>query len=216
MNPRDVLEFLAIPNNPDGIIYPNPHYTSSPYVVYDMVYYWSHNSNNVRKVSYPAMMFSLSKLSGHSSTRFGWALVKDKTIANHMIDYIWYTSHGVSIESQYRSYKVLSSIVESKGEFFRFMRKVMLERYDRLLEVFQRYGRGRFTILSPKGFVVVWLRCNNLSPNQSCFNIFNSSNIYVNPGETYGANSHHVRFNMQGDQSTFEILIKYLINMMTK
>lgn len=216
LNPNNVLEFVAIPNNPDGIIHDKPYYQTSPYVVYDMVYYWSHNSENVKKVSYPIMMFSLSKMTGHSSSRFGWALIKDKEIAKYMIDYIWYSCHGVAIEAQYRSYVVLKSIIDSKGEFFKFMRQLMLRRWDRLIEIFNRYGRGKFSILSPKGFVVAWIKCNNLQRNESCFDIFNKNRILVNPGDTYGADAHHIRFNMQGDESTFNILIDYLIDMLTK
>jgi len=215
MNPRDVLEFVAIPNNPDGAIHQRSFY-NTPLVVYDLVYYWPHNTEGVTKASFPIMLFSLSKMTGHSSSRFGWALIKDKTLADHMVNYIWLLSHGVAIESQYRAYKVLSNILETKDNFYIYMKQLMMRRWDRLLDIFQRFGRGRFTILSPKGFVVAWIRCNQLERNQTCHQLFLENNIFVNPGETYGSDPNHARFNMQGEESTFDILLNYLVKMMSK
>jgi L-tryptophan---pyruvate aminotransferase len=83
LNPKDVIEFQAQPNNPDGLI-KDPHYKNSPYVVHDLVYYWPHHEINLTKKHEDNMLFSLSKMTGHSSTRLGWALIKDEEIARHM------------------------------------------------------------------------------------------------------------------------------------
>jgi len=118
---RDVVEYVNIPNNPDGKIHLEPFYKEAPHYLYDLVYYWPHITNVQRKLSPPNMLFSLSKITGHSGSRFGWALVKDIKIAEEMNRYIWYHSHGVSKDSQYRAYKILNSLVEYPHFFYYFI-----------------------------------------------------------------------------------------------
>jgi aspartate/methionine/tyrosine aminotransferase len=212
MNPNNVLEFVAIPNNPDGSIHPRAYYTDAAYQVYDMVYYWRHNTRNITKVSYDNVLFSLSKMTGHSSSRFGWAFVRDPIVAKYMIEYVWLSTHGVSIEAQWKAYVALKTILDGNGSFYTHMTQLMHARWDRLLAVIENDPKRTVTILSPKGFVVAWIRCNNAKV--SCHDMFLKYNMRTNPGPTYGATESFVRFNMQGEESTFNILLMNLKRML--
>jgi hypothetical protein len=77
MEPSSVLEFVCTPNNPDGNSNSSGFYKGAHHV-HDLVYYWPHNFDNSTVVSkpFPSALFSLSKMTGHSSTRLGWALTK--------------------------------------------------------------------------------------------------------------------------------------------
>eukprot|EP01080_Neovahlkampfia_damariscottae_P012315 gene12315-5989_t len=206
LNPKNVVEFIAQPNNPDGLI-KDPFYTTSPYVVHDLVYYWPHNNLCLEKKHHDNMLFSLSKMSGHSSSRLGWALVKDKEIAQYMNDYVWLHSHGVSVDAQFRSYSIIKSILDDGGKFFPFVKAKIVVRSQMLKKMLAQYGKGRIEIISPDAFVVVWLKCVGLG---DCGKFFESIGVTINPGPTYGADENHARFNLQGEYTDFVILMQKL------
>ena len=155
------------------------------------------------------MLFSLSKMSGHSSSRLGWALIKDKKIATYMNDYIWLHSHGVSVDAQFRGYSFIQSIINDGGKFFPFVKSKIEIRSKMLKTMLSRYGKGRIEIISPDGFVVVWLKCIGLG---NCGNFFESIGVTLNPGPTYGADENYARFNLQGEYTDFIILLQKLEN----
>jgi aspartate/methionine/tyrosine aminotransferase len=126
-----------------------------------------------------------------------------------MTEYIWFSSHGVSTDSEYRSYKIIKHIVDTRGEFFTYMKQKMLERWVRLNRVINN-SNGKFKIQSPNGFVVAWVKCEDFTGFESCFGLFERFKMKVNDGRTYGGDKSFIRFNMQGDESTFQILIERL------
>lgn len=87
-------EIVSIPNNPDNSYVPNVYAT----YIADCCYNWP-QYKKVELRNDDIMVFSLAKATGHASTRIGWALVKDKSIAEDMIKYIEIQSCGVSVEA---------------------------------------------------------------------------------------------------------------------
>ena len=70
-----VIELVTSPNNPDGAIR-QPAVASSPHrrVVMDHAYLWPHFTPTAQSVQYgddTLAMFTLSKMTGHGSTRIG-------------------------------------------------------------------------------------------------------------------------------------------------
>jgi len=131
------IEFITIPNNPDGDLSPNFN-PLTKYKIYDLVYYWSSCVwNNLKEMNEEIMVFSLSKLSNNSGTRFGWALVKDKRIADEMADYINFTQLNVSGDVKKRANHVITYInekINTNDCLFRFIKKKLKFRWY-ILEV---------------------------------------------------------------------------------
>lgn len=67
----NVVEFVTSPNNPDG--QPNKAVISGPNAkaIHDRAYYWPHFSPIPTPADEDVMVFTISKLTGHASTRIG-------------------------------------------------------------------------------------------------------------------------------------------------
>lgn len=65
------IEFVTVPNNPDGrlkkAVLEGPHVKA----IHDHAYYWPHFTPIPAPADEDLMIFSLSKLTGHAGTRFG-------------------------------------------------------------------------------------------------------------------------------------------------
>ncbi|WP_423797090.1 hypothetical protein, partial [Mycobacterium tuberculosis] len=64
--------------------------------IYDMVYYWPHYTPIKYKADEEIMLFTMSKYTGHSGSRFGWALIKDETVYNKLLNYMTKNTEGTS------------------------------------------------------------------------------------------------------------------------
>lgn len=102
------IEIVTSPNNPDGAIVkkwlkPMKHH------IFDLCYNWpQYTGGPVQGFNEDIMVFSLSKATGHSSTRIGWALVKDVAVANEMRRFIELQSSDVSIDAQAKAFDILA------------------------------------------------------------------------------------------------------------
>lgn len=69
------IEFVTSPNNPDGKL--NEAVLDGPNVkhIYDRAYYWPHYTPIPSPADEPLMLFTLSKLTGHAGTRFGYVRI---------------------------------------------------------------------------------------------------------------------------------------------
>ena len=139
---KDRLQFVTIPNNPDGNLDETPLYIGEP-TVYDMVYYWPScvfGENKIKKQDFDVMVFSLSKLIGNAATRFGWALVKDEKISKRMAEYISNTQLNISVDTQLRAIYSIEAITQkigSRDDYFPFVANELQSRWKRILRVNQ-------------------------------------------------------------------------------
>jgi len=206
MNPNEVAEIVTIPNNPDGNSR-TPTYTSAG-IIYDLVYYWPHlNPTPLEKRSEDIMLFSWTKCTGHAASRFGWALVKDSSIARIMGSYISTTTIEPCIEAQYRALGILDYLIGPQGaQFFDYTRTNIISYWNELVNLFQ--GSTTFTIMSQRNSAYAWIRCSGLTENQ-CNSAFTSQGISGSAGRSFGLSGYY-RINLTIHPKMFDVLITKL------
>ncbi|CAL9162549.1 unnamed protein product [Musa hybrid cultivar] len=113
------IEFVTSPNNPDGLLRQSVLCGSA--VIHDHAYYWPHylaipipdgdiKRNNLSDED--IMLFTNSKISGHASSRLGWAVIKDEKIYERVTRYMLSNTMGVSRDTQLRVLKLNKAMIE--------------------------------------------------------------------------------------------------------
>uniref|UniRef100_A0A2N9IMS8 Alliinase C-terminal domain-containing protein n=1 Tax=Fagus sylvatica TaxID=28930 RepID=A0A2N9IMS8_FAGSY len=112
---QNIVEFVTSPNNPDGEL--KKAVVGGPFVktIHDLAYYWPHFTAIPAPADEDLMIFTLSKLTGHAGSRFGWAIIKDEVVYQRMLTYMSLSTYGVSRETQLRVLKLLKVVIEGKG-----------------------------------------------------------------------------------------------------
>jgi len=181
------IEFITIPNNPDG----NTDFkskTNTKYVVHDLVYYWpSCMGGSVPAIRNDDIMtFSLSKLAAHSGSRFGWALVKDKQLAKDMANYIYMSQLAISGDTQLRAINVIRAINKNIGkstDMFKYISNILQSRWIILNKIFS--NSPRFEIASKNHFnFIVWIKSLK---NENAVEVFSTYGITGGAGAKFGA-----------------------------
>jgi len=67
---QSFIEFVTSPNNPDGRL--QRAVLGGSATIYDHCYYWPHYTAIPAPSDEDVMVFSISKVSGHASSRFGY------------------------------------------------------------------------------------------------------------------------------------------------
>lgn len=207
----DVIEFVTHPNNPTGELR-EPHYSSSTNLVYDMVYYWPSWTTVTDKADHDVMLFSLSKLTGHAGTRFGWALVKDLEVAEAMREFINLMTIHVSIDGQHRAVRLLNAMVEQEGHFFTTMANIMASRYARILPLFE--GQTRFSLesaTSPDTWFYMWVKANDGSNMED---VLGDYFITGEGGSDFGASDDFARIQLTVRSVDFELFLQRFTKML--
>ena len=148
---QSFIEFVTSPNNPDGRLQHAILKGSS--VIYDRCYYWPHYTAIPAPADEDVMMFSISKISGHASSRFGWVLLKDEKVYQKVSHYMTLSTMGVSRDTQLRILKIIKAILpEIKGEedIFEYGHKMMSERWARLNKLVSSSKRFSLQQLAPQ------------------------------------------------------------------
>ena len=200
----EIIEIITSPNNPDGRI--NVPTTTTTKTIYDSVYDWpSFPSPGDSSEKDPAIqVFSLSKLAGYAASRVGWALIKDKAVAEAVESYIFLNGQGAGVEAQYRAARVLKAIsnsVGTKNDFFAAVRGKMNARWRRLEKTIEG---TRFSIDGVSGQPFAWLRCKIGDAA-----ILSDSKLRVSNGTEFGAPVYdpHIRLITGMDDSTFDNML---------
>jgi len=142
---RRVIELVTSPNNPDGHLRVPVVSGAHSAVVMDHAYLWPHfvatGAPPVDHVSNSTIsLWTLSKVSGHASTRVGWAITSCPVLAARLTAFVRAASYGAPRESQLRAIAAIEHIVAHDGELFRVARRLMLSRWRRLEDAFARHG----------------------------------------------------------------------------
>lgn len=66
------IEFITSPNNPDGQLKKAVLQGSSVKTIHDHAYYWPHFTAIPAPADEDLMIFTISKLTGHAGSRFGY------------------------------------------------------------------------------------------------------------------------------------------------
>ncbi|KAL4311882.1 hypothetical protein GQ457_01G012760 [Hibiscus cannabinus] len=216
----NVIEFVTSPNNPDGQL--NKAIVGGPNVktIYDRAYYWPHFTPIPAPADGDLMVFTLSKLTGHAGSRFGWAVVKDESVFNRMISHMQINSMGVSRDTQLRAFKLLKAIQEEGTGIFDFAYRTMKTRWERLsatLSLSNRFSLQRFNpqycsfYNEIRGFspAYAWVKCER-EEDKDCYAVLKAANIIGRPGNVFGSEDRYVRLSLVRNQDDFDILIHRL------
>lgn len=120
------ISLITSPNNPNGV-----DQSDKPAHIRDACYNWTHYTKNVKEFEDKVVLFSLAKLSGHASTRIGWAVVHDVQLGKFMQYYVNTITSGVSVEAQESALGIIKHLNQSP-DFFVQGNKILENRYQQL------------------------------------------------------------------------------------
>ncbi|KAG4380375.1 hypothetical protein JHK82_045233 [Glycine max] len=221
------IEFVTSPNNPDGKL--TKEVLEGPNVksIYDRAYYWPHFTAIPSPADDDLMIFTISKLTGHAGSRFGWAIVKDEAVYEKMLTYMDMNTMGVSREAQLRALKLLDVALEGDGkEIFQFAYSTMRDRWIRLKEIISKTKRFSLQKISSQyctffkrgrdaSPAYAWLMCER-QQDKNCYEILEAAGINGREGSLYSADNRYVRLSLIRSQDDFEILINKLKILVSK
>ncbi|GLU16477.1 hypothetical protein SLE2022_329100 [Rubroshorea leprosula] len=144
------------------------------------------------------MLFTLSTLTGHGGSRFGWAIVKDKAVYEDMLKYMSLSTYGVSKETQLRALKLLDVVIATAGrEMFDFGYSTMKERWGKFSKVLSMSKRFSYQQFDPLRFCnyfqelrgptppFVWLKCER-EEDVDCNAVLKLVNMTSRDGPQFG------------------------------
>ena len=127
---QNSILITTIPNNPDGasVLHKKTD-------ILDLTYNWSQYVKKVKQFDFPIMVFSLSKATGHASTRIGWAIIKDEMIAKALEQQIEYSTSGLSVDAQIAADVILNSQLNANHTVFEDGRRTLQDRHDLINQI---------------------------------------------------------------------------------
>ncbi|GLT74617.1 hypothetical protein SLA2020_464050 [Shorea laevis] len=214
------IEFVTSPNNPDGQLRKGILEGSNVKRIHDFAYYWPHYTATPFPADEDLMLFTLSKLTGHGGSRFGWAIVKDKAVYEDMLKYMSLSTYGVPKETQLRALKLLDVVIATAGrEMFDFGYSTMKERWGKFSKVLSMSKRFSYQQFDPLHFCnyfqelrgptppFVWLKCER-EEDVDCNVVLKLVNMTGCDGPQFGAARRRVRLTLVNTQDDFELLIQ--------
>ncbi|XP_065848109.1 tryptophan aminotransferase-related protein 4-like [Euphorbia lathyris] len=224
---ENYIELVTSPNNPDGQLKKAILKGESVKTIHDLAYYWPHFTSIPAPLDQDLMIFTLSKLTGHAGSRFGWAVIKDKAVYERMLTYMSLSTYGVPRETQLRVLKLLKVVLEGEGrEMFDFGFQTMRARWTKLsktLSVSTRFSlqqiEHQYCSFSRKikgpSPAFAWIKCLR-EEDKDCYEILKSEgNVTGRRGSLFGAENGYVRLSLVKSQDDFSLLherIQMLVN----
>lgn len=176
----------------------------------DAVYYWpalNGEAYHLPTLSAPVALFSLTKLTGHAASRFGWAVVEDKSIAERMASWLQLQTFAVSIESFYRARILVNYLISSNGNvFFNYVQEKLAVRWGQLEKVVAE--NPAMTIESKPLTQYGWIKVANLTDDQ-IKERFAAVGLEPQPGTSFGSPG-YVRFNLMEYSATWTNVLNRL------
>ncbi|CAJ1953202.1 unnamed protein product [Sphenostylis stenocarpa] len=222
------IEFVTSPNNPDGKLTKEVLEGDNVKSINDRAYYWPHYTPIPSPADDDLMIFTISKLTGHAGSRFGWAIIKDEAVYEKMLTYLEMNTMGVSREAQLRALKLLDVVLhgDDEKEIFQFAYSTMTNRWKRLKETISKSKRFSLQKLSPQyctffkrerdlSPAYAWLKCER-EEDKNCYEILEAAGINGRQGSVYSADNHYVRLSLIRSQDDFDILINKLNTLVAK
>eukprot|EP00257_Ricinus_communis_P007635 XP_002524354.2 tryptophan aminotransferase-related protein 4 [Ricinus communis] len=215
------IELVTSPNNPDGGLRKAVLQGESVKTIHDFAYYWPHFTPIPAPADEDLMIFTLSKLTGHAGSRFGWAIIKDEAVYQRMVTYMSLSTYGVPRETQLRVLKLLKVVLnKAEGrEIFEFGLETMRNRwkeFSRTLSMSRRFSIQEFNhqycsfskkVRGPSP-AFAWLKCER-EEDEDCFRTLKSAaNISGRRGDLFGAESCYVRLSLVKSKDDFDLLLQ--------
>ncbi|ONH90216.1 hypothetical protein PRUPE_8G041100 [Prunus persica] len=218
----NVIEFVTSPNNPDGQLNKANVQGPNAKAIYDRVYYWPHFTAIPTPANDDIMIFSISKLTGHAGSRFGWAVVKDESVFQKMTMYTLINSMGISRDAQLRALKVLNVVLEGGGKnIFEFGYNTLRKRWEKLSNILSVSNRFSLQKFAPKyctffkktrgpSPAYAWVKCER-EEDKDCYAVLQEeANVYGRRGSHFGAEDRFVRLTLLRSQDDFDLLLQRL------
>ncbi|XP_052156632.1 tryptophan aminotransferase-related protein 1 [Oryza glaberrima] len=234
------VELVCSPSNPDGGIREAVLKSGDGVAVHDLAYYWPQYTPITSAAAHDIMLFTVSKCTGHAGTRLGWALVKDRAVAQKMSKFIELNTIGVSKDSQLRAAKILKAITDgydraagaaaagdddddSSGRLFHFARRKMVSRWAKLRAAVAASGiftlpdelPGHCTFANETVSAYppfAWLRCGKEGVDD-LEGYLRERKIISRGGGKFGADGRVVRISMLDTDEAFAIFVDRLAAM---
>ncbi|XP_021806747.1 tryptophan aminotransferase-related protein 4-like isoform X2 [Prunus avium] len=216
-----VIEFVTSPNNPDGKLNKAVLHGPNSSAIYDRVYYWPHFTAIPNPADDDLMVFTLSKLTGHAGTRFGWAVIKNESVYQKMTEYMSSSSMGVSRDAQLRALKLINVVLETRGkQIFEFGYHTMRNRWESLSKTLSLSNRFSLQKLGPRyctyfqkirgpSPAYAWVKCER-EEDTDCSEVLQAANVIGRSGSIFSAEDRYVRLSLIRSQDDFDILIQRL------
>ncbi|XP_042013529.1 tryptophan aminotransferase-related protein 3-like [Salvia splendens] len=217
----NVIEFVTSPNNPDGNL--KEAVCKGPCVraIYDHAYFWPHFTAIPSPADEDVMIFTMSKLTGHAGSRFGWALVKDVEVYYNMMAYIIAAEMGISRETQLRALQLMKAILRGDGkEIFDYAFEKMSDRWGKLSRIFSKSKRFSIQEIPPlycnffdkvrgpsPGYA--WVKCER-EEDLDCTRVLREANIIGRAGSRFSVDDRHVRLSLLKGDDDFNLLLNRL------
>ncbi|XP_030544150.1 tryptophan aminotransferase-related protein 3-like [Rhodamnia argentea] len=217
----DIIEFVTAPNNPDGLLNEAVLHGPNVKTIYDRAYYWPHFTGIPSPVDEDLSIFTISKLTGHAGSRFGWALIRDEDVYQRMNWYVQVNTMGVSRDTQLRALKLLKVLIEDGGrEIFEFGYKMMTKRWDRLRKTMSVTNRFSLQKIPPENCTFfqkvreptpayAWVKCER-EEDRNCIEILNAAKILGRGGSVFHDDERYVRLSLIRSDDDFDDLISRL------
>ncbi|XP_060170836.1 tryptophan aminotransferase-related protein 4-like [Lycium barbarum] len=214
----NVIEYVTSPNNPDGNLRSSDLKGPSVKPIYDRAYYWPHYTAIPAPVDEDLIIFSMSKLTGHAGTRFGWAIVKDVNVYRRMVEFIDLAEMGTSKDAQLRALTLLKVVAEGDGkQLFNFAHQILMDRWEKLSQMFSLSKRFSLQRIPTQHCIFVerarepspayaWVKCKR-KEDKNCTEIFRVAKIIGRPGSKFFAGDRYVRLSLLKGQHDFDMLI---------
>jgi histidinol-phosphate/aromatic aminotransferase/cobyric acid decarboxylase-like protein len=208
---ESLIECLTSPNNPNGLIL-RP-VTKAKYHIYDRVNHWKlfmHGSfEDYQRETLEndgISVFSLSKFLSFSSSRVGYAFVKDPEIAHYMLFYIITASHGYAIEGQIRCLAALKYLIDKNllATYTQWTQDKLKLRWHELIQTLPATSLELQNSQGPSA----WIRC----PSNSEEYLAQKYHVEATYGPEYGANPAYARINMLCKSNEFDEFLWRLKN----
>ncbi|XP_031132098.1 tryptophan aminotransferase-related protein 4-like [Ipomoea triloba] len=217
----NVIEFVTSPNNPDGHL--RAPVVGGPFArtIYDRAYYWPHFTAIPAAADEDLSIFTISKLTGHAGSRFGWAIVKDKSVYENMVAYIRTAELGISKETQLRALSLLKTVVQGDGRgIFNFSYEKMKNRWERLSQIISQSRRFTLQEISPNycnffekirgpSPAYAWVKCLR-EEETDCGAVLEAAKIIGRAGSMFSAEDRYVRLSLLKRDDDFEQLLARL------
>ncbi|CAL5386314.1 unnamed protein product [Camellia sinensis] len=215
----NMIEFVTSPNNPDGQLKKAVLRGSSVKTIHDYAYYWPHFTAIPAPADEDLMLFTLSKLTGHAGSRFGWALIKDEEVYERMLKYTDQISFGVSHDTQLIALQQLKAIFQGNNgsDIFEFGFTTMRKRWEILSKALSESNRFSIQKIEPQfctfyqqlrgpSPAYAWLKCER-DEEEDCYEVLRENGIISRRGSVYGAERRYVRLSLIKTQDDFDLLM---------